>query len=780
MSNTLQLLEFDRLRSLLAEHTTFPPARELAIALEPAYQAEEVSRLRQETEEAYRILSLAGKLDFSAADIRPSLKRASWDAVLLSQELREVSQTLKTARLARHTFWRWRREASNLALLAENIPELTDLEKEIEQCIGAGGEVVDKASVELKRLRGEVREAHQELADALNRIIRSPLGREVLQEPIITIRSDRMVLPLKAEMKGRLRGLVHDVSASSATVFVEPFSTVKPGNRWRELVLEEQQEVQRILRGLSLLVGKQSAAALRGVETLAILDLILAKARLAFSRQWTLPQIWEGERPYIRLVKARHPLLQGEVVPISLEISPEHPVLLISGPHAGGKTVTLKTVGLLTLLFQSGLPLPAEQESVLSVFDGVYVDIGDQQSVEESRSTFSSHVQNYSTILEKATPSSLVLLDELGTSTDPEEGSALAKAILSHLAERRVTVIATGHYRNVADLVQSHPLMLNASVELHPLTLAPTYQLTVGLPGRSYALLMASRYGLPREIVEAARKEMAPRQVQEEDLLSELQQERYAAVRKRQEAEQLQAQAAAQRQELEQQLADIASRKAEMLEEAKRELQQRVEEVRERLREAEKKLQAAGEVKEIREAMSGVLASRRELRGEKWRLSAAEEPRWRQDLRPGDRVKVKGYRFEGTVLSRPDSRGRVELLIGNSRAFFPVEELASGERPAPSPFPSPPPVPRPTLRREEELELNLRGERVEEALARLENFLDHALLQQTRRVRIVHGQGSGALRQAIRERLAGHPLVKDFAPAALHVGGDGVTIVELK
>ncbi len=772
---SLELVEFDKVLRLLAGHTTSPLAHQRALELCPSYEPEEVARLQQQTAEAVRLLETGRDIDLSAAgEVAPLAQRAALEGVLTGAELRQVAAALGAARRARRILSGHQKESPLLSALSLSLPDLAPLQKEIEASITPQGEVVDTASPELHRLREGVRHSHERIVTALSRIMRSPRGHEVLQEPVFTIRSERLVLPVKAEMKGRLPGLVHDVSDTGATVFVEPYQTVELGNTYRELTLEEQREVLRVLRRLSRAVGEHGAEISRGVEAMAELDLILARARLGRALGAAPPVAWEGDRPFIRLVDARHPLLTGPIVPLTLEIDPQRPVVLITGPNAGGKTVALKTLGLLSLMYQAGLLPPAAEGSTFSVFDGVYADIGDQQSIEQARSTFSSHVQNMAAILEAATARSLVLLDELGTNTDPDEGSALAKAVLGHLSRRGVATVATGHFRSVASFVEEQPGMANASVELDPETLTPTYRLSLGLPGRSYALVIASRLGLPQPLIAHARELLPPGERRTDDLLLELQQELAAAVRLRTQAEEAQRQAEALRRELEAELHRLATHREEMLGDTRRELLARAEEVRGRLRQAEKALEAETDLAQVQHALADALAVRREVKGEDWRPQPTRPPWW-HDLARGDRVKVKGLNMPATVLSPPGPQGRVEVLIGSTRARFDAEQLQPQPL-SPAPTPSIPLKPHPPAA---DAELHLIGQRVEQALEEMEVFLDRALLHGHNRVRIVHGLGTGALRQALRERLARHPLIRAFGSAEPHAGGDGATMVEL-
>ena len=779
-AEALELLEFPKVRLHLAAHTSFTPAREEALALEPSFELEEVVRRQRETQDGVRLLEAAGELDTSGAeDIRSHLQRASLGGVLTGEELRQVVATLQVARRVRAAVLRHRSQVGSLAHLAEGMPLLRDLEKDIERCIGAGGEVLGGASRELAHARSQARTAYQRLENALNRIIRSSLGQEVLQESLITERSFRLVLPVKAEMRGRLPGLVHDISQSGATMFVEPSQTVQLGNAWREWALEEERLVNQVLRQLSARVGEVSQEASEAVQRLVHMDLVLAKARYALALKAHTPVLWEGERPWVRLVRARHPLLKGEVVPISLVLGPETSTMLITGPNAGGKTVSLKAVGLLVLMHQAGLQVPLEEESVLPVFDAVYADIGDRQSLEESLSTFSSHVHNLLAILMSATPMSLVLLDELGTSTDPEEGAALAKGVLAHLTRQGVTTVATTHYRSVAAFVGEFQGMVNASFELHPETLQPTYHLSTGLPGRSFALVIASRLGMPPAIIEEARTMLDPGYMQAEGLLTELQEERFLAARIREEAETAKEETVRLRGELERQLAELNRQQGEMLAEARREVAARVEEVRKRLRQAEHTVEEAEASAKLREALSVALGVRRELRGKDWRLPQEEQPPWWHTLKPGDRVRIKGFDVQAEVVAPPGEDGKVEVRLGTVRARFELERLSPPETLALRETERLAPGIAPGIILTPSAALDLRGTRVEEALERVDPFLDRSLLQGLSQVRIIHGKGTGALRQAIREHLGRHSLVANLEPEMDAIGGDGATLVTL-
>ena len=799
------LLEFPAVRLRLASHTSSVLGRERALALEPAWHREEVLRRQRETAEARSFLDGGGDLDLAdAADIRPVVERTARGGVVGGPDLRQVHDTLRALRLGRTAILRSRRDLGLLATLAQRLPDLEDLERELGRAIGRDGAVQDSASPALREARSQAGIAYARLVETLNRILRSSLARRVLQEPLLTERNGRMVLPVRVEQRSHFPGLVHDASGSGATLFMEPLATVSLGNRWQEMKIAAAREEERVLQRLSAGVGAAAADIASALETMARLDAAMARARYAADLNATAPALAEEDTPYVRLVEARHPLLTGSVVPVSLELGrqassgPGWTALLISGPNAGGKTVALKTTGLLSLMHQAGLQVPAAQGTVLPVWDGVYADIGDQQSIELSLSTFSSHVTSVRSILASATSHSLVLLDELGTSTDPEEGAALAKALLLHFVARGIPLVATTHQREVAALAHEAPGALNASVELHPTTLAPTYRLTLGLPGRSYALAIAARLGLGPEVVDRARSLLSPGHRRLEGLLVELQEERHEAARMRHEAQELRDRAAQQQAEVETRLEGLRTQEDREVSDARLGLQAQARALQGRLRAAERALRSAPAMpptpqrnQALQEAAATVRQVQRELRSETWQ-PAPVRAEWLSSLAVGDPVRVRGFSGPAEVIASPDASGTVEVAVGDFRLRVPQEQLelprdeaaASDEAPARGRWGRP--VVEHSAPAQDEarpsapsaVELDLRGRRVEEALEVLEAFLDRAVLDGHARVRVVHGEGTGALRRALRERLERHSLVLSWS---IEEGrrGDGTTMVEL-
>jgi len=788
------LLEFDRVREQIAGHTKTVVGGERARALAPTKDLPEIAARLQETSEARQYLEGGNGLEFGPdQDFRELLQRALLGGLLRGEELFAVRELLRAARLNR-TELGCQEETPMLTGVSDSLPELGDLERVISGAISPSGEVVDNASPVLHNLRQEARQAQSRLNEIMERNLRRLQRAEVVQEPLITQRNGRMVLLIKSEMRYRVPGIVHDVSDSGATVFVEPMPAIEVGNRWRESRLAEEREVERILRQLSGMVGLSGEDLLLTLDLMARLDLDMAKARYSAAINAVAPWVADQEvsERHLKLVRARHPLLTGAVVPVSVDLDRNQGVMLITGPNAGGKTVTLKTVGLLALMAQSGLHVPAE-EAHFPRFDGVYADIGDQQSIQQSLSTFSSHITNLKNIMSRATVHSLVLVDELGSSTEPEEGSALASALLRYFQKIGSFVVATSHHRGVARFVQDQEGMVNASVDLDPETLEPTYLVTLGLPGRSYALTIAARLGVPQDVIEDAMSGISPTERETEGLLHELQQERRVVADLRQEAEIAMTDAARKQRELDAQLSDVESAKANLIEESRQELQSRITGILERLSKAERSLESA-EIHQNAEAQANALSRKemqanrsdlrdvqRQLESPAWSPIEVERVPWQQILEEGDRVYIRGISQPVEVISPVDGQERVEVLLGTMRAKIPVYQLerqAEGHPAAASQGVYLDRAPREPVKGPGS-ELDLRGMRVDEALSRVDEALNDAALDGVSFIRMIHGKGTGALRRAIREYLGGHPLVIS-AEDGEGPGGDGVTVAELE
>jgi len=530
----LELLEFPRVRAQLAAFCGFSVSKELADALEPTSDAALVARRLALTSEAVRVLNSSPNLTTGGArDVRNPVERARRGGVLDPEELLTIQATIGAARVVRSTVSRLANLAPGLADFARLIVDCPALEQEIGRCLSETGDVLDSASPDLGRIRSEMKVAHQKLLDRLHDIVFGGAHRAALQEPLVTMREGRYVVPVRSDSRSQLRGIIHDQSASGQTVYVEPLATIDLNNRWRQLQLEEQHEIERILRALSQQVAANADSLDSSVIGLGEIDLNLGEARLAEAQRAVEPVLETrpgdaGQRG-LRLINARHPLLQGKVVPITIRLGDDFNVMVITGPNTGGKTVALKTAGLLTLMAQSGLHVPAESGSQIHIFEEVLADIGDEQSIEQSLSTFSSHMRNVVQIVRSAAPNTLALLDEVGAGTDPAEGSALARAVLRRLLERGTWVIATTHYTELKAFAHDTAGLTNASVEFDAETLAPTYRLLIGLPGKSNALAIAHRLGLDDAVLADASQYIDASQIEVENLLAGIQTERRRA-----------------------------------------------------------------------------------------------------------------------------------------------------------------------------------------------------------------------------------------------------------
>ncbi len=793
---TLRLLDYDTIREQLANNTTFFEARKLALELSPSFDEYEVERLQNETADARALLDELGDLILeSRVDTSESVARAALGGVLTGNDLLAVAESLEVHRRARSSVLRGAEKAPLLADIARIIPDLQELQRQVRAKIGRRGAVVDGASPNLRGLRTQVRQAYERVTEALSGFMQSSAGRETLQDSVISVRGERLVVPVKASMRHRVEGIVHDASNSGATLFIEPFATVELGNSWRELSLEEEREVLRVLRDLSSLVGAVADDIRLANRLTANIDFALARARYSHRLQAVQATMrWPSDeeedasgepKNTLRLLKARHPMLGRDVVPLTLGIGPGWTALVITGPNTGGKTVAMKTVGLLALMHQSGLHIPADEGSSLPVFDAVYADVGDQQSIADSVSTFGSHIGNVVDILKHATSRSLVLMDELGTSTDPEEGSALAKAIIGHLAKRRIPMIVTTHHRNVAAFAEASENISNASFQLEPDTLRPTYELTMGVPGRSYAMAVAERLGLPEEIMEASRSLLEPQHMRFEDWLDELQEDRHSLQTNLEESERARADAEAIRNRLEEQVEYLADHRDDMLDNAKRGIEAHFDAVRQKLRGMEASLSwsvPAGSPPEARSIVEEIRQEVEQVEEEQAKLEPTPSPRReRVEERPigvGDTVFVRGLNLEGIVAELSSKSKEAEIAVGNVRinvdrtrlTRVEVEHVGNEAEDSAPVRMAPPP---------EDRELDLRGMRADEALSQVEGFLDRAMLDDLSTVRIIHGRGTGALREAVRDHLNHHPLVQDFGPEPRERGGNGATWVTM-
>ena len=800
---TLSVLEYPKILDRLRAFCDFSASMELARALEPTSSHDlAVSRLG-ETAEARKLFSVQDIGIGGAHDIRPAADLAARGGVLDPQQLLDVKSTLISCRELKRSLDRKTDEYPRLAQIVAGLPESHGMVDAISRVLSDRGEVLDSASPKLATLRREIKIAHDRLMSRLQKYLTESGNK--LQEPIITQRDGRYVIPLRAEFKGQIKAVVHDQSSSGATLFVEPLPVVELNNKVRELQLQERDEERRILYELSAQIGEHREELTYGVENLAMLDLIFAKAkyaeelkasepvlrRLESGKQKSEPQA-ESHRPSIKLMQARHPLLDPQtVVPIDVDPRPGTRAIIITGPNTGGKTVSLKTVGLFALMAQSGLHLPVQSGSELPCFHAVYADIGDEQSIEQSLSTFSGHITNIIRILKEIDQRSLVIFDELGAGTDPQEGAALARAILNFLLETGCTTLVATHYPELKTFAHSTEGVVNASLEFDIKTLRPTYHLTIGLPGRSNALLIAQRLGLPQTIIESARGEINPDDLRADKLLDDILKERNRTSRERQKLEKARDRLESQTREIEKRLEKIEDERREVLAKARAEgelevavLKKNIESLKSQLKRARQPLQALKEieekVEEIEEKIEAPVARRPTID------HVTSSTILNRPLSLGERVTVNTLNAEGIITALGESDAEVQ--IGSLRVRARLADLVrkTGE---PVVSESTPVSMKQSVEgsgraalsgtRSPGIELNLRGKLVEEGLEELERYLERAYSSGLLFVRIVHGKGTGKLREAVRSALRSSPYVASYEEPKENEGGAGVTVARI-
>jgi len=788
----LKTLEYDKILQQLAEHTAFSASRALALALRPVADAADVRRRQQETSEAKALLATRVELSVGGArDVRPSARRAQLEAMLPAEELLAIHNTLRSARDLYQKLAPLHAEAPLLSDMAGQIRPLHHVIEEIERCLDNDGQVMDSASPELARIRRESFAAKERLLERLRRLVSSSETGRYLQEPIVTERNGRYVIPLKVEFRGRIPGIVQDQSSSGATLFIEPLATVELNNHWHELQIAERHEVARILRALSALVGDEADNIVNNVRLLAEIDLALAKAHYSYALNGISPALTEGEWPLaeeplpphqqpVYLHKARHPLLDpATVVPIDVYLGGNDTVVVITGPNTGGKTVSLKTVGLLAAMHQAGLHIPAREGSRLPVFSGIYADIGDEQSIEQSLSTFSSHLTHIVAILEQADARSLVLLDEIGAGTDPVEGAALAQALIGEFLARRCLTLCSSHYAELKVFAFGTPRVQNASVEFDVKTLSPTFHLSIGLPGRSNALAIAERLGLPNRILSQARNLVSPDALGADLLLENVRNASEAADAAQRESEAARERAQAMERELRFKLGQIEEARRLVIEEARQQARDELEQLRDELRHWRQRA-AQGGGQGAAEPVKEMLRALDRLEEQVQPVAPVSEPvaAPETELQVGDRVYLPKLGQEGQLQEIDGDAGQVS--IGGFRVRTELDRIEfRGRERRPAAAQPEAPARRP-VGASPGMELDMRGLRVEEAAPVVAKYLEDAYLAALPWVHIIHGKGMGVLKQVVRDQLRGHPLVRSFRPGELSEGGDGITVVQLE
>lgn len=784
-SAVLTKLEFPAILDRLAGLCRFSVAAQRARVIGPTGDAKTVNYLLDVTQEAVDLITSHPDISIGGArDIRELASKAEKGGRLQPADLLLVHDMVTAGRHLRRSFLRLPEVDTryrNMLEFVTQVADLPDLEADIGRSISPRGDVLDSASEELSRIRRAIRVAHNRLFERLNSMISGRFGSAV-QDAIITSRDGRYVIPIKAEARSQVPGVVHDTSASGQTLFIEPLEIVDLNNKWREEQIAEQREIDRILDVLSAVVGDRAQALRQTVEAAAAIDLAMAKARLAFDMRATRPQLWTGKNPdpnghpthRVKLVRARHPLLDpATVVPIDIVVGEHFRALLITGPNTGGKTVALKTVGLLSLMAQAGLFIPADDTSVVSVFPAVYVDIGDEQSIAQSLSTFSAHMRNVIAMLGQVSRDSLVLLDEMGAGTDPQEGSALARALISELLERGPLVIATTHYSEVKAFAYATAGVENASVEFDVRSLAPTYRLTIGVPGRSNAIAIARRLGMPRSVLERASALVDPTEVRADALLEDIRRQRNEAEKLAMRARETEKEAQQDRRKANQELRDAETERRSAREEALAEARAELDEVRQTLRRLQRDRETPNVAREqIEQRRKEVEQAAQTVQSYK-RARVPSAPRTAEgEIKVGDRVQIVPIGQEGEVVSLDDNSAEIQL--GSLKLRQPLDVLRRLGRAKPEEQrrtyympPSSGYVP---------IEIDIRGHRASEVSEMLDRYIDDALRSGLPNVRIIHGKGTGALRQVVRDYLGSHPSVARNVLAAPNEGGDGATI----
>jgi DNA mismatch repair protein MutS2 len=780
-SKSLELLEFPKVRELLAGHTSFEVSHALAHQIVPLTDAAAIARLLEQSSQARRLLDedpsfVIGQL----SDIRDPVKMAALGKVLDSLILLEVEQMLATMRVLRRALGRHASTFPRLWEIAAAIKEMPEIEKEIARCISLNGDILDSASDELGSIRRRLKKTRESLLSRLDATLKSARGQKIIQDPIITEREGRYVIPIKAEHRKDIRGIVHDVSNTGATLFVEPWAALDLGNEVRQLLSEEKYEIERILRDLSVRIAARAEDITRNVDLTAELDLVMAKARYALRAKAVEPQVVaEATSPSLKLRDARHPLLGDKAVPLTVEIGKDFSILVISGPNMGGKTVALKTIGLLSAMALSGIPISASDQSIVPLFDGIFADIGDEQSIEHTVSTFSWHVSNIVRIIDRSTAKSLVLLDELGAATDPAEGSALARSILLFLLSHRTLAVTTSHYDDLKAFAHTTEGLRNASLDLDPVTGLPAYHLTLGIPGGSNALAVAEHLGLPASIIDAARQMMGEGTRELESLLIDLGKEKAGAARLREELEEQRKSLRKRETELEHRASEVRAEERRLVEKTRDVVVREAADLQRDIRTALAELRKERTRETVENARMALAAVQLRLRSQVWSPPVQERPVEDGKIKPGDVVLLREANLKATVLSISADGSQAEIQAGRATMTIAVSGLEKVTADSATSRPKVVPVTRQLYRSAVSLQLDLRGKRADEVEAALDSYLNTASLSGLGEVRIVHGGATGTVRKIVRDLLSSHPLVKSYRPGDRYEGADGATVVKL-
>ena len=782
---TLRVLEFTKIRDMLTEKALTPLGAEKCQALAPSTNFQEISEWQEETEEALVVLTYVGGHPMASfSDVRPYLALCDKGATLSPKALLEIATLMRACRTARSALVTERDNTPRLKEKASLLGSFRNLEDDITTAILSEDEIADKASSELANIRRHLRGATERIKERLNSMIRSSAYQKYLQDPILTMRNDRYVLPVKAEYRASVPGLVHDQSASGATLFIEPMAAVEMGNELKQWEAKEKQEIERILAALSAEVAPYAVQLKENLELLAELDFAFAKGLLSRDMSGVTPKM--NRDGFINIIRGRHPLIDREkVVPSNLWMGREFTTMIITGPNTGGKTVTLKTVGLFTLMAQAGLHVPADLGTELAVFQQVFADIGDEQSIEQSLSTFSGHMTNIVGIMNEVTADDLVLFDELGAGTDPTEGAALAQTILTALLRKKVRTLATTHYSELKAFALSTPGVENASVEFNVETLRPTYRLSIGVPGKSNAFEISRKLGLSEGLIDEAKKLLSTEDKRFEDVIANAEYHRQVAEKERKLAEQAAAETTKLRDEAEFLRREMEAKREASLRKAKDEARRILENAR---RESESVMRELKQMKKSAASGPDMQAAALRKRLEDGIDSLSEGLAQKADrvdkppktLKVGDEVEILNLKTRGVVLSAPDAKGEVQLQAGIVKLKAHISQLRLVKEEPAKKQKSSFHAETGAMTRTVPMECDVRGMALDEAIPVVDQYLDEAVLASLTEVSIIHGKGTGVLRSGIQQHLRRHPHVKSFRLGVYGEGESGVTVVTLK
>ena len=783
---SLTKLELDKVLALLADHASSPAAKERCLAVRPLDDAEDIRLLQAQTSAACKLITLKGSPSFGGiVDVGASLSRADRGGCLSPEELLRVATVLKAARTAKE-YAEGDAVESGLDIFFRQLAPNKFFEERIFTSILSKDEIADAASSELASIRRKIRQQSSKIRESLQKIITSPTYAKILQEPIVTIRSDRFVVPVKAECKSQLPGLVHDVSSSGSTFFIEPMSAVNGNNELRELFVAERKEIERILAELSAEAAARQESINLNYEMLVTLDCIFARAKLSFAMHGIEPVIRTDGK--LELKRARHPLIDAKkVVPISLSLGVDFDTMVITGPNTGGKTVTLKTIGLLTLMAECGLHIPADDGSSIAIFETVLADIGDEQSIEQSLSTFSSHMRNIVEILQACDRDSLILFDELCAGTDPAEGAALAIALIEFCRKCGAKVATTTHYAELKLYAMRTAGVINASCEFNVETLQPTYRLLIGIPGKSNAFAISRRLGLDEKIIEDAHSMVSQNDVNFEDVLTQLEQQRQQMEQAKVEAERLRMETEKQKEKSDEYYAQIKAERDKAVQQARKEAQYIIEDARrtannvyEELKQLRKQARDGAFVEGSNEKQAALRRSLNEAEGKlREKQEVRQRPAASRAIRVGDTVELLKFGSKATVLAI-NKDGSYQLQAGIMKVNAKPDEVYLLENETQAKAKKLMEGKVRDLKSAAQPELDIRGMAVDEALPVLDNFLDAAYMGNLPNARIIHGKGTGVLRKAVQDELRRCKYVKSFRLGVYGEGEDGVTIAEFK